>query len=83
MVAVAYKRWSFTRGSNCKALAGKILEFWLDSHLWHTEVQVYLKAVSPQSRIKYLIAISARGHLLVLFIYHSTVTCILTCTCEL
>ena len=25
MVAVAYRRWSFTRGFNCKALTGKIL----------------------------------------------------------
>ena len=30
MVTVAYRRWSFTRGSNCKALTGKILESWLD-----------------------------------------------------
>ena len=34
MVAAADRRWPFTRGSNCKALTGKILEFWLDSHLW-------------------------------------------------
>ena len=27
VVAVAYRRWSFTRGSNCKALTGKILVF--------------------------------------------------------
>ena len=25
MVLVAYRRWSFTRGSNCKALTGKML----------------------------------------------------------
>ena len=25
--AVAYRRWSFTRGSNCKALSGKIFVF--------------------------------------------------------
>ena len=29
MVAVTYRRWSFTRGSNCKALTGKILVFWI------------------------------------------------------
>ena len=31
VVAVAYKRWSFTRGSICKALTGKVLvhEFWI------------------------------------------------------
>ena len=33
MVAVAYRRWSFTRGSNCKALAGKILVIWIRGHL--------------------------------------------------
>ena len=27
LVAVAYRGWSFTRGSNCKALTGKILMF--------------------------------------------------------
>ena len=36
MVAVAYRRWSFTRGFNCKALAGKILVFWIGGHLWET-----------------------------------------------
>ena len=34
MVAVAYRRWSFTRGSNCKALTGKILVFWIGGRLW-------------------------------------------------
>ena len=34
MVAVAYRRWSFTRGSNCKALTGKVLVFWIGSRLW-------------------------------------------------
>ena len=29
VVAVAYRRWSFTRDSNCKALTGKILVFWI------------------------------------------------------
>ena len=36
MVAVANKRWLFTRGSNCKALTGKILVFWIGSCLWET-----------------------------------------------
>ena len=27
LVMVAYRVWSFTRGSNCKALTGKILVF--------------------------------------------------------
>ena len=29
MVAVAYRSWLFARGSNCKALTGKILVFGL------------------------------------------------------
>ena len=33
VVAVAYRRWSFTRGSNCKALTGKVLVFWISGHL--------------------------------------------------
>ena len=33
VVAVADMRWSFTRGSTCKALAGKILVFWIGSRL--------------------------------------------------
>ena len=50
--AVTYKRWSFTRGSNCKALSGKVLvhEFWIGGLLselvayerWsHLEVRLY------------------------------------------
>ena len=51
MVAVAYRRWSFTRGSNCKALTGKILVFWIGGNLlevvaykrWsHMEVRLYM-----------------------------------------
>ena len=34
MVAVAYRRWSFTRGTNRKALSGKILVFWIGGRLW-------------------------------------------------
>ena len=50
MVAVGYRRWSFTRDSNCKALTGKVLVLWIASHLcevvacesWsHMEVQLY------------------------------------------
>ena len=33
VVADAYRRLSFTRGSNCKALTGKILVFWIGSRL--------------------------------------------------
>ena len=34
MVVVAYRRWLFTRGSNFKALAGKLLVFWIGGRLW-------------------------------------------------
>ena len=33
VVVVAYRRWSFTRGSNCKALTGKILVFCIGGRL--------------------------------------------------
>ena len=33
VVAVAYRRWSFSRSSNCKALTGKVLLFWLRDRL--------------------------------------------------
>ena len=45
MVAVAYRRWSFTtRGSNWKALTGKILVLWIGGGLW--EVVAYEKVVA-------------------------------------
>ena len=34
VVAVADKRWPFTRGSNLKALSGEILMFLLGGHTW-------------------------------------------------
>ena len=33
VVAVAHRRWSFTRGTNVKVFAGKVLVFWLDGRL--------------------------------------------------
>ena len=33
MGAVAYRRWSFTKGSNFKSLTGKILVFWFGGSL--------------------------------------------------
>ena len=33
MVVVAYRRWSFTRGFNCKTLTGKVLVFWIGGRL--------------------------------------------------
>ena len=50
VVTVAYKRWSFTRRSNYRALTGKNLVLWIDGRLWkvdpyerwsHMEVQLY------------------------------------------
>ena len=40
VVAVAYRSWLFTRGSNCKALTGKTLVFWIGGRLW--EVVAYV-----------------------------------------
>ena len=39
VVMVAYRRWLFTRGSNCKALRGNILVFWIGGCSW--EVVAY------------------------------------------
>lgn len=39
MVAFAYERWSFTRGSNYRAATEKILMFCISGHLW--EVVAY------------------------------------------
>ena len=39
VVTVAYRRWSFTRGSNFKTLTWKILVFWIGDHL--REVVLY------------------------------------------
>ena len=33
VVAVAYRRWSYTRGTNCTAFTGKVWVFWLDGRL--------------------------------------------------
>ena len=38
-MAVAYRRWSFTRGFNWKTLTGKVLVFWISGCLW--EVVAY------------------------------------------
>ena len=55
VVAVAYMRWSFTRGSKSKALSGKILVLWIGGRLrevvvydmWsHMEVGLYSKMPS-------------------------------------
>ena len=33
VVVVAYRRWLFTKGSNCEALTRKILVLWIGSRL--------------------------------------------------
>ena len=59
MVAVTYRRWSFTRGSNCKALTGKILVFWIGGCLW--EVVAYERWSDMEIRL-YLTTQEARTH---------------------
>ena len=39
LVAVALRRWLFTRACNCEALSRKILVFWMGGYLW--EVVAY------------------------------------------
>ena len=34
LLAVASERRSFTRGSNCSYLTGKMLVFWISGRLW-------------------------------------------------
>ena len=34
MVAVAYRRWSFTRDFYCKSLTGEVLVFWIVGRFW-------------------------------------------------
>ena len=44
MVAVAYRRWSFTRGSYGKALKGKVVVFRIGGRIWEMvalEVRLY------------------------------------------
>ena len=47
-------KWSFTRGSSCKAFTGKILLFWIGGRLWeviayerwsHMEVRLYRSTI--------------------------------------
>ena len=41
-----YSRWCFARGSNCNAVTGKILVFWIGGRLWevvaHGSSTVYI-----------------------------------------
>ena len=55
MVALAYRGWSFTRGSNSKALTGNVLVSWIGSRLGrrsHTEVRLYPQTVEDQSILR-------------------------------
>jgi len=42
-VAVSYGRWCFTRGSNCKAVIGKVWVFWIGGRLWKVVEHVYMR----------------------------------------
>ena len=59
MVAVAYGRWSFTRGSNCEVLTRKNLVFWIGGRLlevvayerWpHMEIRLYTDLKHPPTK---------------------------------
>ena len=50
MVVVAYRRLSFTRGSYCKALSGKILVFWIGGRLW--EVVAYARRSHMEIKLR-------------------------------
>ena len=58
VVAVAYRRWSFTRGSNCKALT----VFRIDGRLW--EVVAYEK----WSHIEVRPYMPDKGHVIIIII---------------
>ena len=42
MFVVPYRRWSLTRGSNCKALTGKVLVFWIGGRIWRFDYIIIL-----------------------------------------
>ena len=50
VVAVAYRRWSFTWGSNFNTLNGKILVFWIGSCLW--EMVAYARERWPHMQVR-------------------------------
>ena len=54
MVAVAYRRWSFTRGSNCKALTGKVLVFWIGGRTWRFDCTRENKSIFVECRRRML-----------------------------
>ena len=62
MVAVAYRRWSFTRGSNCKALTGEILVFWIGGRLWELVTYEWCLHMEVSSIFKFIIGFEAWGN---------------------
>ena len=62
VVAVAYRRWSFTIGSNCKALTGKISVLRIGGPLW--EVVAYEKWSYMEVRLY----MPDKGHVIIVII---------------
>ena len=62
VVAVAYRRWSFTRGSNCKVLTGKVLVFWIGGRLW--------EVVANERWLQMEVRLSVRKCLSPLFVFY-------------
>jgi len=60
----SYRKWTFTKGSNCEALTGKVLVFWIGGRLWevvaydrwfHIEVQLFFKIITDGFRVVVLL----------------------------
>ena len=49
VAAVAYRRWLFTRGSNCNAFTGKVLVLWIGGRL--REVVAYERGLHMELRL--------------------------------
>ena len=71
MVAIAYRRWLFTRSSNCKAFTGKVLVFWIGGRL--REVVAYEKCSHMEVRLYK--AWAALGKFLGEFVYLAVEIC--------
>ena len=50
MAAIAYRRWLFTRGSNCNAFTGKVLVLWIGGRLLR-EVVAYERGLHMEVRL--------------------------------
>ena len=74
MVAVAYRRWSFTRDFNCKALIGKILVFCIGGRLWEVvayEMWSQVKKMTYFKKFSYLISSCIRKSITLIFMSFS------------